>query len=162
MGIVNRYRKQQESEQNKGKPLGGGLDPRPTPTTGSAALFDLQVKKPVEQEGKKGLEVSYRVQLSRLGGLKLVLETTLHEQDHGPFKSRLATMADSVGLLNVWEIFKPADDDETVTDRRVFIPFEAIEVERTGKLWCFARVKVLEADRGTLAQAEEAFAIEAG
>lgn len=163
MGNVDRYRRQQESEKNKGKPLGGGLDEAPAgPLAGAARLVELLVEKPVEQGGKRGLLVRYRLQVDKLGGLKLVLETTLHEQGRGPFRSRLPSLADTQGQLNAWEVFTPAGDEPTETVRAVFVPFEAIEVDRAGTIKCFARVRVLEAERGSLTEGEQAFVIDAG
>ncbi len=163
MGIVDRYKKQQRSEINAGKPLGGGLDEKVAPPLpGKAFVGDLQVVKPVEKGGKKGLKVVFRLEVSKLSKLKLLVETTLHDQELGQFKSRLATFADTQGLLNVWEILKPTSDEATSYDREVFVPFEAIDVQREGKVWCFARVRVLEPDHGVIAEAEQAFAIDAG
>jgi len=39
------------------------------------------------------------------------------------------------------------------------VPFEVVELQREGKVWCFARVRVLEPDNGTTAEAEAAFPI---
>ncbi|MGC4115485.1 MAG: hypothetical protein QM765_12955 [Myxococcales bacterium] len=163
MTIVDRYKKQQRSELNAGKPLGGGLDEKVAhPLPGKAFVGDVQVVKPVEKGGKKGLNVVFKLEVSNLSRFKLVIETTLHDQEQGQFKSRLATFADSTGLLNVYEILKPASDEATAYDREVFVPFEAIDVQREGKVWCFARVRVLEADHGVIAEAEQAFPIDAG
>jgi len=163
MGIVDRYKKQQRSELNAGKPLGGGLDEKPVPALkGKAFVGDLRVDKPVEQGGKKGLKVLFRLELEGLSKLRLVLETTLHDQELGQFKSRLATFADTTGLLNVWEVVRPGTDEPTAAEKEVFVPFEAIDVQREGKVWCFARVRVLEQDHGAIAQSETAFPIEAG
>ena len=163
MGIVDRYKKQQRSELNAGKPLGGGLDEKVVaPLPGRALVGDLYVEKPAEQGGRKGLKVVFRLEIEGLSKKKLVLETTLHDQELGQLKSRLATFADTQGLLNVWEILEPAGDTGASLDRAVFVPFEAIDVQREGKVWCFARVRVLEQDHGVLTQAEAAFSIEAG
>lgn len=162
MGIVDRYKKQQRSERNAGKPLGGGLDEKKAPALpGQAFVADVQVVKPVEKGGKKGLKVTFTLAIENLSKFKLVVETTLHDQELGQFKSRMATLADTQGLLNVWEVLKPSSD-EFEADREVFVPFEAIDVQREGKVWCFARVRVLEADHGIIAEAEQAFAIDAG
>lgn len=163
MGVIDRYKKQQRSELNAGKPLGGGLDEKVLPPlAGKATLGELRVDKPAEQGGKKGLKVAFRLELQKLAKLKLVLETTLHDQELGQFKSRLATFADTQGLLNVWEIIRPVNDEVIVVEREVFVPFEAIDVQREGKVWCYARVRVLEKDHGTLAEAEQGFPIDAG
>lgn len=163
MGNSDRYRRQKESERNKGQPLGGGLDPAPAaPLAGAASVLELQVVKPVEQEGRRGLLVRYRLRVGKLAGLKLVLETTLHEQGRGPLGSRLPSLANTQGQLERWEVFTPAGDAPTETEQAAFVPFEALEVDRAGTIKCFARVRVLEAERGCLAQAEEAFVIEAG
>jgi hypothetical protein len=78
MGIVDRYKKQQRSEINAGKPLGGGLDEKVAPPLpGKAFVGDLQVVKPVEKGGKKGLKVVFRLEVSKLSKLKLLVETTL-------------------------------------------------------------------------------------
>ena len=161
MGVIERYRKQQESEANKGKPLGGGLDERPAPSWGSAALADLRVEKPVEKDGKRGMRVAYRVQAKKLPKARIVLEVTLHEQGGGQFKSASPALADTSGALNVWEVWRPLAD-EAEEERAAFIPFEAIAVDRAGTLRCLARVRALEADRGCLAEAEVAFSIETG
>lgn len=162
MGIGDRYRKQQRSEQNKGKPLGGGLDDAPIPGHGAAAILELGVTKPAEQGGKRGLRVQYRLRVEQLGGCKLILECTLHQREQGPLKSQALGFCDSLGQLNVFEIFTPADDDPTETERAAFVPFEAIQVESPGVLDCFAKVRVLEAARGAIAEDQYPFKIEAG
>ncbi|HEY3446923.1 MAG TPA: hypothetical protein VGK67_11190 [Myxococcales bacterium] len=163
MGIIDRYKKQQRSEINAGKPLGGGLDEKVAPALpGKAFVGDLRVEKPAEKGGKKGLKVLFKLEVANLSKFKLVVETTLHDQELGQFKSRMATFADTQGLLNVWEVLKPAKDEPTTCEREVFVPFEAIDVQREGKVWCFARVRVLEPDHGAIAEAEAAFAIDAG
>ena len=163
MGIVDRYRKQRRSEQNQGQPLGGGLDEAPAPPLrGRAFVADLRVDKPVEEGGRRGLRVAFRLELEALAGLRLVLETTLHDQELGQFRSRLPALADTQGLLNVWEIVKPGGDAPSALERAVFFPFEALDAQREGKRGCFARVRVLEEGHGAIAQSEAAFAIEAG
>lgn len=163
MGIVDRYKKLQKAELNRGKPLGGGLDEKALPPLkGKAFVADLHVEKPVEQGGKKGLHVAFRLELEGLGKRRLVVETTLADQELGPFKSRLPAYADTTGLLQVFEIFTPADDDATSSERCVFVPFEAIDIQRAGKVWCHAKVKVVDREHGPIAESQEGFAIEAG
>ncbi len=162
MGNLDRYRKHQRAEQNKGKPLGGGLDEQPIPRHGAAAVLDLGITKPFEQGGRRGLRVHYRLRAERLGGCRLILQCTLHERERGPLKSRAPGFADSLGALEVFEIFTPADDEATETERAAFVPFEVIEVEREGTLDCFARVRVLDAERGSIAEDDFPFRIEAG
>jgi hypothetical protein len=170
--MVNRerYERHRQSVQNAGKPLGGGLDLGPTARGGSAVVSGTVVEKPVEQGGRRGLRVSCRVDARQLGGAKLVLEITLHEQGRGPLRvaavtpspSPSAGMSDSLGNASQFVVLTPPGDEAASFEHGAFFPFEAIEVEREGAIACFARVRVLASERGLLAEAEQAFGLVAG
>jgi len=138
------------------------LDGALTPRSGTASVTDLAVEKPVEQGGRRGLSVRFRLHTRGLRAARLVLETTLHEQLKGPLTSRMATFADGQGALELFETFVPKDDGPTDDDHTSFIPFEAIDPGHEGTVKCFARVRVLEERRGELAKEEVAFELVAG
>lgn len=161
MGHIDRIKRQRAASAQAGKPLGGGLDERDVALGGCASLSGLSVRKPVEREGKQGLAVGFVVHAEGLGARKLAIETTLHAQGLGPLRSRALSCSDSVGNLERVEVYTPADDDIGSADREAFFPFSAIDVEREGSLQCFARVRILEADRGSLAVEEVAFELQA-
>jgi hypothetical protein len=163
MGNRDRWDRKKRSEENAGKPLGGGLDESALkPLAGKASVGELSIAKPVELDGKKGLRVEFRLHCEGLGKARLVVETTLHEQIRGPLKSSVTTLADSQGNLCSFELFTPADDEPTSSKRRAFFPFAAIEVDGAGKHRCFARVRILEEERGSLCEDEVAFELDAG
>ncbi len=164
MGNYDRYKRSREADENAGKPLGEGLrvEDVPGPSTGFASIAELKVDKPFEQAGRTGLRVSFALHANHLGGEKLVVETTLHEQGVGPLKGSDAAFTDTIGHLSSFQLFTPADDEPTRTAFGFFFPFAAIDVNRAGTIKCFARVKILEAERGTLAEDEVAFQIVAG
>ncbi|MFN7132481.1 MAG: hypothetical protein ACK4N5_10385, partial [Myxococcales bacterium] len=103
MGNFLRYKKGREAAANAGKPLGEGLvvEDRPGPVTGTASLDGVRVEKPAEQGGVPGLRVQFTAHLHQLGGARLVLETTLHEQGVGPLKGSGAGVTDSLGNLSI-------------------------------------------------------------
>lgn len=164
MGNYDRYKRSREAKENAGAPLGEGLELEPAagPTKGFASVAELRVDKPFEQGGRSGMRVSFALHLNQLGGEKLLVETTLHEQGVGPLKGSEPAFTDTIGHLSSFQLFTPADDEPTRTAFGFFFPFAAIEVDRAGTIKCFARVKVLEAERGTLAEDEVAFQIVAG
>jgi hypothetical protein len=161
MGHIDRIKRQRTASAQAGKPLGGGLDEREVALGGCASLSDLSIRKPVERDGKRGLAVGFVVHAEGLGGRKLAVETTLHAQGLGPLRSRALFCADALGNLERVEVYTPADDDAASAEREAFFPFSAIDVEREGSLRCFARVRILEADRGNLAVEEVAFEFQA-
>ena len=163
MGNYDRFKRHQEAKENAGKPLGGDLDrPEVTLRSGQATLSGLGIQKPLTQGGKAGLCVDYQLETVALGGAKLVLEVTLHQQKKGPLKAKLQGFSNTLGQLEQVEVFTPADDDQASSGRSAFIPFEAIEVDEEGTLSCFARVRVLEAARGALVAEEVAFELSTG
>lgn len=164
MGNYDRYKRSREAEQRAGEPLGAGLvlEDRPGPTTGFASIAELKVDKPFVQGGRNGLRVSFALHLNQLGGEKLVVETSLHEQGVGPLRGTEPAFTDTIGHLSVFELFTPADDEPSRTAFGFFFPFAAIEVNRAGTLKCFARVKVLEPERGVITEDEVAFTLVAG
>jgi hypothetical protein len=162
MDAHERYKRSQRAEKNAGKPLGGGLDEQAAPPGGRATVGQLCVEKPVEQDGERGLRISFVLHAEGLGKARLVVETTLHDQLRGQLRSGLARLADSQGLLNGYEIVSPPDDGPFARQCALFVPFSAVEVERAGELRCFARVRILEAERGSLAEEEAAFTLQAG
>ncbi len=160
MGVLDRYRRSKVAKEKAGESL--GFDERPRPARGTARIFELALHKPVERGNQQGLEVVCRVQAHELKGARVVLEVSLHEQGKGSLKSRVPGLADALGNLNVFDLFIPERDEPVEVERRAFFPFAALEVAVAGTLKCFARVRVLESDRGELAQAEVAFVVEAG
>ncbi len=162
MGFGDRWDRKNRSEENAGKPLGGGVDARPAPISGKATLSGLSIAKPVTREGRTGLSVRFTLHTESLAGDRLVLETSLHEQIKGPLKSSVPTLADSLGNVGTFEIFTPADDEPASSEQSAFFPFAAIEVDGAGKHRCFARVRVLEERRGVMAEEEIGFELTAG
>jgi hypothetical protein len=162
MGAFERWKRSERARENAGKPLGGGLDATGALPGGAASIGELRVEKPIEQGGERGLSVRCVLRTEGLGACRLVAETTLHEQGRGPLKSARPQLADTQGMLEVFEVLPSRGDEPRAVELTAFVPFAAIEVERAGRLKCFARVRILEQERGLLAQAETAFEIEAG
>ncbi|MGI5862177.1 MAG: hypothetical protein ACOX6T_08980 [Myxococcales bacterium] len=159
---IDRYRRSERAKEHAGAPLGGGLDEQPAPARGRATIGDLRIVKPAQVGGERGLQVVFVVHAEDLGGARLVVETTLHEQGRGPFRTGVARLADSQGLLNVFEVVTPPDDGHFARECSTFVPFAALEPEHAGTLRCFARVRLLEEARGALAEEEAAFELQAG
>lgn len=159
---VERYRRDQRAKEHAGEPLGCGLDERPVPTRGRATIGELRIVKPAQVGDESGLQVVFVVHAEELGAAKLVVETTLHEQGRGPFRTGVARLADTQGWLNVFEVVTPPDDGHFCRECSAFVPFAALEPEHAGTLRCFARVRLLEAARGALAEEEVAFELQAG
>jgi hypothetical protein len=155
MGIRERLSRRRRSLLPRAEPSGGPAALGEA-LRGGARILSVEVSKPVERSGRRGLCVRARVAVEGLAGERLVLEASLHRAGGSPLAGRDGAYADSLGNLALFDVV-PVQAEVSCLAYEAFFPFEAIEVERAGTLSCAARVAVAEADRGRLAEVEQPF-----